>query len=67
VRKGIFHVWAVQTIDEGIEVLIGVQAGQRLDDGTFDAGTVHYLVDERLVALAERMKEFAKPETAKAE
>jgi len=62
VRKGSFHIWAVQTIDEGIEVLTGTEAGQVQEDGSFPDGTVNRLVDERLKALAERMKEFARPE-----
>jgi lon-related putative ATP-dependent protease len=58
VREGKFHIWAVQTIDEGIEVLTGVKAGRRLEDGGFEAGTVHHLVDQRLRMLAQSMKEY---------
>ena len=56
-----FHIWAVKTIDEGIEVLTGVKAGARLEDGTFAEATVHGLVDERLEKLAQTMKEFGRP------
>lgn len=56
VRKGLFHVYAVRTIDEGIEVLTGVAAGARAADGTWPAGTVHALVEERLRAFAERSR-----------
>jgi lon-related putative ATP-dependent protease len=58
-REGKFHVWPVRTIDEGIEVLTGVPAGQRQADGTFEAGTVHFLVDKRLEEMAETLCKFA--------
>ena len=62
VREGNFHVWAVKSIDEGIEILTGIEAGQAREDGTFAEGTVNRLVDDRLTALAEKMKEFARPD-----
>ncbi len=52
VRAGRFHVWAVRTIDEGIEVLTGVAAGTRGADGAWQAGTIHRLVEDRLRAYA---------------
>jgi lon-related putative ATP-dependent protease len=60
VAQGRFHIWAVKTIDEGIEVLTGVRAGARLEDGTFEEGTVHGGADRRLRELAETMRAFAK-------
>lgn len=61
VRDGKFHIFAAATIDDGIEVLTGVPAGTRGEDGKFPEGTVNYLVEARLKSLAEGMKEFAKP------
>jgi len=58
VKEGKFSIWAVSTIDEGIELLTGVPAGERRPDGTYPEGTVHYLVDKRLREYAERIKEF---------
>jgi predicted ATP-dependent protease len=58
-RAGKFHIWPVATIDEGIEILTGVPAGQRGADGQFEEGTVAYRVDQRLEELAEAMKSFA--------
>ena len=46
VRKGKFHIYAVSTIEEGIEVLTGVPAGKKDKDGHFPAGTLNYLVYE---------------------
>jgi len=48
----------VRTIDEGIEVLTGVPAGTRREDGTYEEGTVNYLVDRRLREMAEAMRGF---------
>lgn len=58
-RAGQFHVWAVRTIDEGIELLTGRPAGQRGPDGQYPEGTVHRLVEERVRAYAERLRAFA--------
>ena len=59
VHESKFNIWAVTTIDEGIEVLTGIRAGRRLEDGTFEPGTVHYRVDQRLRRLARTMKEYS--------
>jgi predicted ATP-dependent protease len=64
-QKGRFHLWSVENIDEGIEVLTGTTAGQRQKDGAFPEGTVNYLVDKRLRELSERLKEFAPGEGEK--
>jgi ATP-dependent Lon protease len=53
-----FHIYPVSTIDQGIEILTGVKAGERKEDGTYDPGSVNYLVDEKLRDLAHRMREF---------
>jgi lon-related putative ATP-dependent protease len=52
-RDGRFHVWAVKTIDEGIEILTGVPAGQRRENGKFPEGTVNARVELRLRELAD--------------
>ena len=43
-----FHVWAVRTIDEGISILTGVEAGQRDANGHFPENSVNALVEARL-------------------
>ncbi len=58
VAKGQFSVIAVDTIDEGIEVLMGVPAGERGEDGLYPEGTVNAAVEKRLAELAERVKPF---------
>lgn len=58
VQAGKFHLWPVETIDQGIEILTGVKAGERGTDGNFEPATVNWLVDRRLRELAEGLKEF---------
>ena len=53
VKNGQFHIYAVSTIEEGIEVLTGVPAGKKDKDGRFPAGTINYLVYEKLKKYAE--------------
>jgi lon-related putative ATP-dependent protease len=61
-REGKFTIYPVSTIDEGIEVLTGKKAGLRKEDGTFEEGTINFLVDQRLRQMAMTMKEFQTPE-----
>ena len=53
VRNGLFTIYAISTIDEGIEVLTGVPAGKKDKNGKFPAGTINYLVYEKLKKYAE--------------
>lgn len=62
VKEGTFHIYPVKTIDEGIQILTGVEAGQRQEDGTFPEGTIHYLVNQRLKKMADLLKEYEVPE-----
>ena len=52
VRAGRFHVWSARTVDDGIEVLTGLTAGQSGPDGRFPDGTLHARVAERLARWA---------------
>ena len=58
VKAGKFHVYPVQTIEEGIEVLTGVPAGKQLPSGGYDEKTICGLVDKRLREMAETAKRF---------
>ena len=53
VKKGQFHIYAVSSIEEGIEVLTGVPAGKKDKTGHFPAGTVNHMVYEKLKKYAE--------------
>lgn len=61
VAQGRFHVYPVASIDEGIEILTGVEAGRRNGDGAFEEGTVNRLVDKELQRLAQGLKKFSAP------
>jgi lon-related putative ATP-dependent protease len=58
--EGKFHIWAVHTVDEGIELLTGEPAGQRDESGRFPDGAVHARVEARLKELAEGIEKFSK-------
>jgi predicted ATP-dependent protease len=62
VKKKKFHVYAVKTIDEGIEILTGKKAGEMKPDGTYPKGTINGLVNEKLKELAEGLKKFGEEE-----
>lgn len=53
VEKGEFAIYAVETIDEGIEILTGTKAGKRTKGGTFEKGSVNYLVEQKLKKYAQ--------------
>jgi ATP-dependent Lon protease len=58
VEEGKFHIYPVKTIDQGIEILTGVEAGERVDGGGFKEGTVNYMVDQKLRELGTKIKEY---------
>jgi lon-related putative ATP-dependent protease len=59
VRQGRFHIWAVASVDEGMEILTGVKAGAQRD-GRWEPGTVNERADNRLRDYAERLKGFGR-------
>jgi len=58
VKDGQFHIWAVEHVDQGIELLTGVPAGEADENGDYPEGTINYLVDVRLDELAKGIKEY---------
>jgi lon-related putative ATP-dependent protease len=58
VQEGRFHIFAVKRIDEGIAILTGKEAGQKGPDGSYPEGSINYLVDRKLLELAEGIKQF---------
>ena len=56
VKEKKFHIYAVSTIDEGIEILTGVPAGKQNKDGKYPAGTINHLVYEKLKKYYENSK-----------
>jgi Lon-like ATP-dependent protease len=61
VRKKRFHIWPVKTVEEGVELLAGVPAGDRRKDGTFPEGTLYAMVDRRLTEIAEMVRKYTPP------
>jgi len=59
VRAGDFHVYPVKTIDQGIELLTGVAAGTRDEQGAFPDDTINAQVEARLHEFADRRRQFA--------
>ena len=53
-----FHIYAISTIDEGIEILTGVPAGKKDSNGKFPAGSINYLAYEKLKKYAKISKEI---------
>ncbi|MFH1169694.1 MAG: ATP-binding protein [Chloroflexota bacterium] len=62
VKAGKFHIYPVTTIDEGMEVLTGLKAGKLRKDGRFTPGSINARVQQRLAALAEKLREFGRSE-----
>jgi lon-related putative ATP-dependent protease len=60
VAQGRFHVYPIESVDQGIEILTGRAAGERGPDGAFPEDTVNHLVDQRLREMAERLRSFAR-------
>ena len=60
VAAGRFRIWAIDHVDEGIEVLTGVRAGTARPDGTFADDTIHGRVQAKLGEYAQRLAEHAR-------
>ncbi|MDD4956247.1 MAG: AAA family ATPase [Candidatus Omnitrophica bacterium] len=57
VKKGRFNIWAVATVEEGIEILTGKPAGKKDKDGKYSRGSIFYLVNKKLT---DYNRKFAK-------
>ena len=57
-KAGQFRVYAVDSIDQGIEILTGIPAGERGEDGQYPEDSINRLVEERLAEFAARRKEY---------
>lgn len=54
-----FHIFAIDTVDDGIEILTGIRAGERGNDGHFPKDSVNGIVERRLREMAQQVKEFS--------
>jgi predicted ATP-dependent protease len=58
-KSGNFHIYTVATIDEGLDVLTGVAAGERHEDGSFPACTVYHAVESQLAEFRKKARDHA--------
>jgi len=63
VQEGKFHIYAAGTIDEGMEVLTGVKAGERKKDGTYAQGSINGKVNRQLKEMATKLRQLTVPST----
>ena len=59
VKSGKFHIYAVSTIDEGIEVLTGTSAGGRDGEGGYPEGSINHRVQKKLQQFTEQQKRLS--------
>jgi lon-related putative ATP-dependent protease len=57
VKEGKFIIYPIQKVEEGLEIITGMQVGELRDDGTYLEGTINYLVLKRLTEISEAVKE----------
>nr|BAL57389.1 ATP-dependent protease [uncultured Acetothermia bacterium]BAL58905.1 ATP-dependent protease [Candidatus Acetothermum autotrophicum] len=57
VQKKQFHIYAVKTVEEGLEILTGLKAGERGPDGTFPEGTIYARVEARLREIQKNLNQ----------
>jgi predicted ATP-dependent protease len=58
VAAGTFHIYAIETVDQGMEIMTGTPAGIRDETGTFPEATINGKVERRLMALADQARAF---------
>lgn len=64
VSKGQFHIYPVETIDQGLEILTGQPAGEPDEDGVYPPDSINRLAQDRLAELAEKRLAFIQPNGA---
>ncbi|HBI03623.1 MAG TPA: ATP-dependent protease, partial [Paenibacillaceae bacterium] len=63
VKRGLFHIWQVRTVEEGIEILTGVEAGTPNEEGKYPEGTVFYEINSRLEKMYSSIAEGSGSQT----
>lgn len=56
VEKGLFNIYTIDKMEEGLEILTGLKAGELQADGTYPEGTINYFVEKRLTEISEAME-----------
>ncbi len=60
VAEGKFHIWPVTTVEEGLGILTGMDAGEIQEDGSYPEGTIYRKADDRLKEISEIVRKFSK-------
>jgi predicted ATP-dependent protease len=56
VKKGLFSIYTIDYMEEGLEILTGLKAGETGEDGTYPEGTINFLVEKRLTEISEALE-----------
>ena len=67
VKEGKFTIYAIDKMEEGLEILTGMKAGELDEQGQYPEGTINYLVTKRLTEITESMEKKKEKETEKEE
>jgi lon-related putative ATP-dependent protease len=67
VREGKFTIYPIDRVEEGIELLANIPAGDLREDGTYPEGTINHLIVKRLTEITEAVKEKKEEEKEKKE
>lgn len=67
VAAGRFHIYPVSHVDEGIEILTGIPAGEPDDEGNYPEGSLNAMIVERLETVAKTARRFGTPPREKEE
>ncbi|MGC8660190.1 MAG: S16 family serine protease, partial [Desulfomonilaceae bacterium] len=67
VKERKFSIWQVDHVDVGIELLTGIPAGEKDENGVYPEGTINFLVNQKLETLARGIREFEEGEEAETE
>ncbi|MEZ5491138.1 MAG: AAA family ATPase [Gammaproteobacteria bacterium] len=65
--EGRFHVYAVDNVDQAVEILTGLPAGARDSQGRFPEGSINKRVEEKLASLSESLRKFSRKSVEDAE
>ena len=60
VKENMFHIYAIKTVEDGIEILTGMKSGKKNVKGIYPKNSINYLVDNNLKEMARKMKGYLK-------
>jgi predicted ATP-dependent protease len=57
-----FHVYSVEKVDQAIEILTGIPAGEADAEGKFPPDTINSRAEQKLLAMSQYREKFIKPQ-----